>query len=526
MRVHGLIGLLLAALLAPAPTRAQTAPEATSETTNTALTLDLALGNSQLDGESVRKAIELELRRPVLIRGAAAAPGPSLSVAAHADRSVTVTYRASNGSSRARSIGIPQDPARAAEVIALLAGNVSRDEAAELLANLAAQGVRSEPPVAATEPVTTPNETRAEPNSPTEPVAGETRPSSSPRPARQSNPPPLLTTPFPAFNLSLFPPITLYRHSDRRIFAGEFGLGYSHVGELRGGGFNGFVLRTERDVKGLSFATFYNDAGGTVAGVAGSALVNRRLRLNGLALSGLLNLGAADGHGASVAGLANLEQDFEGFQAAGAANWAGTFQGLQAAGGLNRATTFSGVQAAGAVNIASSMSGLQLGVVNVASDVHGLQLGVVNVAKRVRGTSIGLVSVADNGRVQPVLWASSSLPSNAAMKFTVGPFYTQAGLGYAPGNRTYAYELGLGGHFAVGRFFLEPGVHYSELRSARHPFDHELIEYGHYRLAAGVDLGQVSPFGGGGVLQRFAHSADAPASSPLTVEVFGGAAFF
>jgi hypothetical protein len=158
--------------------------------------------------------------------------------------------------------------------------------------------------------------------------------------------------------------------------------------------------------------------------------------------------------------------------------------------------------------------------------VHGLQLGVVNVAKRVTGTSLGLVSVADNGRVQPVLWTSSSQPFNAAAKFTVGPFYTQAGLGYAPGTRTYTYELGLGAHVPIGRFFFEPGVHYSEMRSTEHPFDHALIEHGHYRAAVGLDLGKVSPFAGVGVLQRFAHSADAPASEPVTVEVFGGAALF
>ena len=118
------------------------------------------------------------------------------------------------------------------------------------------------------------------------------------------------------------------------------------------------------------------------------------------------------------------------------------------------------------------------------------------------------------------------MPLNAAAKFTVGPIYTQAGLGYAPGDQTYSYELGLGGHFPIGRLFFEPGVHYSEMRSGDQPFDHELLEYGHYRIAAGLDLGRVSPFGGIGVLQRFAHSADAPASVPVTVEVFGGAAFF
>ena len=529
MRVHELATcLLFAALSATAAARAETAPAAATPApaTATALPLRLELGSSKLDAESVRRAIERELQHAVRI-GAAPSEGESLSVVVHPDHSATVTYRASNGVLRSRSIGIPQDSSPAAEVIALLAGNLSRDEAAELLADLLA---RTAPPArsateASAEAVTASTEL-AKPDTGAKAPKTERPPPTSPKREPTSNLPPLLGTPFPAVNLSLAPPLTLYRSSERRIFSGEFGIGYSHVGELHGAGLNLLLLRTERDVQGISFGTLYNDTGGTITGAAGSALINRRQRLRGVAFSGVLNLGSSDARGVSVAGLTNLEQDFEGVQTAGLLNWAGTFQGLQAAGALNRAGAFTGLQAAGAVNIADSMTGLQLGVVNVAGDVHGAQVGVVNVAKHVDGTSIGLVSVADNGRVQPVLWASSSRPLNGAMKFTVGPLYTQVGLGYAPGNQTYAWELGLGAHLALGRFFLEPGVHYSEVRSAKHPSDHELLEYGHYRLAVGADLGRVSPFLGVAVLHRFAHSVDAPASDLATVEAFGGAAFF
>jgi len=535
MRVHGLaIRLLFAALSVTAGARAETASAAATPApaTATVLPLRLELGGSKLDAESVRRAIERELQHAVRI-GAAPSEGESLSVVVHPDHSATVTYRASNGVLRSRSIGIPQDSSAAAEVIALLAGNLSRDEAAELLADLLAKTAppaRSETEASAeagasAEAVTESKEL-AKPDIGAKAPKTERAPPTSPKREPTSNLPPLLGTPFPAVNLSLAPPLTLYRSSERRIFSGEFGIGYSHVGELHGAGLNLLLLRTERDVQGISFGTLYNDTGGTITGAAGSALINRRQRLRGVAFSGVLNLGSSDARGVSVAGLTNLEQDFEGIQTAGMLNWAGTFQGLQAAGALNRAGAFTGLQAAGAVNIADSMTGLQLGVVNVAGDVHGAQVGVVNVAKHVDGTSIGLVSVADNGRVQPVLWASSSRPLNGAMKFTVGPLYTQVGLGYAPGNQTYAWELGLGAHLALGRFFLEPGVHYSEVRSAKHPSDHELLEYGHYRLAVGADLGRVSPFLGVAVLHRFAHSVDAPASDLATVEAFGGAAFF
>ena len=523
MRVYELATCLVLVTLSVATgARAQTALPSPAVTQDP-LPLTLDLGRSKLDAEAVRRAIELELKRPIVITNEAA-DGASLSVIAHPNQTVTVAYRTSTGATRTRVIGVPADASRAAEVIALLSGNLSRDEAAQLLAELTPPKERV--PTTKDEAEAAAQEAAPQTGAPPEITAAEKRPPPSPNRAPASAPNPLRETSFPAFNLSLVPPITLYRATEARILSAELGLGYSHVGELHGAGLNVFVLRTVRDVRGASFGTLFNDTGGTVAGMAGSALVNRRHRLRGFEFSGLLNLGSGDAEGFALTGLANLEREFEGFQAAGGVNWADRFQGLQAAGAFNRAGAFAGVQAAGGLNLAGSMSGLQVGVVNVAGDVHGLQVGVVNVAKRVRGTSIGLVSVADNGRVQPVVWVSSSLPLNLAAKFTVGPIYTQAGLGYAPGNQTYTYELGLGGHFPIGNFFLEPGVHYSEMRSASYPFGHELIEYGHYRVAAGLDFGQVSPFAGVGVLQRFAHSADAPASQPVTVEFLGGAAFF
>jgi hypothetical protein len=581
-------GVLFAVLSAAAGARAQTEPARAAATSPT-LTLKLELGSSKLDPEAIRKAVELELKQSVLLTAAPPAAGtPSLSVVAHEDHTVTVSYLASTGLPRTRSIATPENSARGAEVIALLAGNLARDEAAELLAALEAKAGATTSSTAAPPDGSDASGADPAPKSETaaKPSAAAPPPPPSPQHAPPSNPPPLLETPPPALNLSLVAPKALYRDSERRSFVGELGLGYSHVGALHGVGLNLCSLRTERDVRGISFATFRNDTGGMVTGVTGSLIVNRRQRLRGLSFSGLLNLGSADAQGLSVAGMSNLEQDFQGFQAAGLVNgasefqggqgagllnwgdrfegaqtaglvnwangfqgaqvagllnrvkhfdglqtaglvnWAASSQGMQLAGGLNRAQTFTGLQVAG-LNIADAISGLQLGIVNVAGNVQGLQLGVVNVAKRVDGTSIGLVSVADNGRVQPVLWASSSQPLNAAAKFTVGPVYTQAGLGYAPVDQTYTYELGVGLHLRIfKRFFLEPGVHYSEMRSTNQPFDHELIEYGHYRVAAGLDLGKLSPFAGAGVLQRFAHHADAPDSVPVSAEVFGGVAFF
>lgn len=558
MKVHTLAaGLVYAALSFSVAARAQTATSPAAAATS-ALPLILELGNSKLDAEAVRKAIELELKRPVVLT-ASSKDAPSLNVSANPDHTVTVRYRASSGETRTRSIGIPAEGARAAEIIALLCGNLSRDEAAELLADLDAKATPADAAATATPSATdtpTAAETKPEPEPTAAASAAEPRPPPSPKPVAPSAPPSLILTPPPACNLSLFPPVSLYRDSERRIFWGELGLFYSHVGELQGAGLNVFALRTERDVRGITIATFYNYVGGFVRGIAVSAIVNRRQRLKGVEISGVLNRGSGDARGVSAAGLVNVGRDFEGVRAAGLVNWGNRFQGvqvagllnrgdaseglqaaglanltdgfqgIQVAGAFNRAAAVTGVQVAGAANIAEAISGLQIGVVNVAREVHGVQFGVVNVAKRVHGTSIGLVSLAENGRTQPVIWASSAQPFNVAAKFTVGPIYTQAGLGFAPVKHTYSYEIGVGAHFQVGRLFLEPGAHYSEVRSSEDSFDHELIEYGHYRVAVGVDLGGVSPFAGVGVLQRFAHSEDAPPSVPVTAEVFGGVALF
>lgn len=479
--------------------RAASSAPAPAPAAATALALNVQLNRSALEPEAIRKAVELELKRSIVLSSDRAESAQGLSVVVHPDHTVTVSYRAANGLTRTRSIGLPRDAARGAEVIALLSGNLSRDEASELLAALAAKAGSESTPAPVSTPAATP------PAAPVPVVSGH-----GPALPAASTPAPLLATPFP-LNFTLYSPLALYRDSPRRLLTAEVGLVYSHVGELHGLGVNAFVLHTERDVRGVSLATLYNRTDGSVTGFTSSAIVNRSRRVLGAEASGVLSLGFEQVQGLTVSGAANLQRDVLGVQAAGA---------------FTRARHVEGLQLSGALNLAESVRGLQLGLVNVAGEVHGVQLGLVNVAKHVDGTSIGLVSVADNGRLQPVLWSSTLLPINAALKFTVGPLYSQAGLGYAPDNDTYSYELGLGAHLPIGRVFLEPGVHYSEMRSSKHPFAHELLEHAHYRLAAGYDTGPVAPFIGVAVLQRFAHSADAPSSDPVKLEGFLGAAAF
>jgi len=544
------IGLVLAGLCAatrahaqaPAPSApaasASAGPAAPPAPANAPLALALSLGDSKLDPESIRRAVELELKRPIVLARDPAEPGtPKLEVVVNGDHTVSVSYHAENGVTRSRSIALPRDDRRSPELIALLSGNLSRDEAAELLAALAARSNAPETAPDTTTPANVPAAAPAPAN------AKESPRQAPPKPASRAQPSPtaLLRAPYPLFDLTLAHPLGTVPNSERYVLNGEFGLAYSDVGALEGVGFDLFVLRTEQTVRGVSYATFYNHTGGLTTGVTGSALVNHGGGVEGASFGGLVNLQAGDVRWFSLAGLVNTYRDLSGCAASsiansgralsgcsitGVVNWADRGTGVQLAGIVNRARSLDGVQFAGITNIADEISGAQIGLVNVGGHVRGAQLGLVNIAKRVDGAAIGLVSIAGNGRVQPVLWASSFMPVNAAVKFTVGLLYTQLGGGYAPASHTYSYELGGGMHLPVGPLFIEPGVHYSERRDSERTFSSEHEENVHYRLALGWDLRAVSPFAGAAVLQRFAHGSGALDSPEVTAEAFGGLAFF
>ena len=547
MRLRALAFFLGASLCAAQGAHAQPAAVTSNDAaaraaTNAALPLVLSLGSSKLAPEAIRSAIELELRRPITLSKSETQSGASLSVAVHANNTATVSFREPTGLTRSRSISLPQAPARAPEVIALLAGNLSRDEAAELLASLAAKRAaetapspvaEAAPPAAADRSASTPAATS--PNSSASTPAQAT-PSKVPPPkevakgaaapsAKPTKIAPLLRAPYPLFDLTAAHPVGVLPHSERYVVNGELGLAYSRVGAIEGAGIDLMVLRTDHDVRGTSFASFYNETGGHTYGATASGLIARSADVTGATFAGVAGF-HRDVVGCSVGGLADFGRDVQGCTLGGIFSDARDFSGLQLAGLVNRARNLDGVQFVGATNIAERIRGLQIGVVNVADDVEGVQFGVVNVARHVKGAAIGLVSVAGNGRVQPVLWASTFMPLNAAMKFQLGLLYTQFGGGISPGNDTWSYELGGGMHIPLGPLFLEPGASYSEQHATNHSFASGHIEHVHYRLAAGLDFRAISPFIGVAYMQRFAHDLAGVDSDAGRFEGFTGIAFF
>jgi len=533
MRVPALAFFLGASLCAAESAHAQPAADpagfaaGTAATSNAPLPLTIALSNSKLDPEAIRNAIELELKRPVTLAKAEASSGASLSVTVSADKTATVAYREENGLTRSRSISLPQDPARAPEVIALLSGNLSRDEAAELLASLAAKHGAEAPPEAPS----------AAPEAPPAPAAAPAASPKAPPPPKEvekKTPSKVLTppgpgeldrAPYPLFDLTLAHPIGVLPHTERYVINGELGLFYGRVGAIEGAGINVMVLRTDRDVRGTTFGTFYNETGGATYGATASGLINRSQAVTGATFAGVAGF-HRDVTGCAVAGLIDRGRDLAGCTFAGLMSSARDLSGVAFAGLVNYAHAVDGVQFAGLTNIAARVRGVQLGVVNVAGDVDGMQLGVINVARHVNGASVGLISVAKNGRVQPVLWASTFMPANAALKFQLSLLYTQFGGGLSPNNDTYTYEVGAGMHIPMGPVFLEPGASYSEQHAINRSFSSGHIEHVHYRLAAGFDLRVISPFVGLAYMQRFAHDLSGVASSTGLLEGFGGVAFF
>jgi len=90
----------------------------------------------------------------------------------------------------------------------------------------------------------------------------------------------------------------------------------------------------------------------------------------------------------------------------------------------------------------------------------------------------------------------------------------------------YALEPGAGAHLTLGKWFLEPGVHYLEVHDTLRSFSAYSVQSDIvYRVSLGLDLGPVSPFAGAALLQRLEHGSDVHDTHALSVDGFLGAAF-
>ncbi|MGK3984284.1 hypothetical protein WME99_14670 [Sorangium sp. So ce136] len=460
--------LLLRALAAASVVAAVSAPPASAVAAEpSAAGIDLVIDGASwtLDPEAVRAAVGRELGGPVTLSPSATASRPTLVLRGEPDGRVTLTYSSPDGRHIGRTIDIPEDPDRAAEAIALLAGNLVRDEAAELAAAL---GKRP------------PEEPAA---SPTPPAAGEPRP---PHQAAGS----AKAAPAAAPEL---PPCALPGATTVR-FGGDI------VPSVGSSSFTGTNV-----VRRYSL----NLVGGYTAGVTGVELgagVNISSSfMCGAQLSAGANLVLGPARGAQLTGGLNLAMSLRGAQAGPINVVTGPVDGVQG-GALNVAGPVDGVQGGGVNIAAGAVAGAQLGLANVAvgestdvqvgllnaavsksTDVQvslanvaagestGTQIGLVNVATgKVGGVQIGLVNYADespfslgllnivrNGRLDVDVWGLESGIVMAGLKHGSDHFHNIYGIGVRlVGDRPHvAYALGLGGRISVGeRAFIDLDV--------------------------------------------------------------------
>ena len=297
-----------------------------------------------------------------------------------------------------RTVKAEGDDAAVQREAVLLAANLARDEAREILDALAA---------------------RPAPEAPA--------PAPAPKPAA-----PPVDEGYHPFSAAFFSPLaTNYARPDVRTNF-HLGLVYGRVGTVDGLQLGGAVAYASRAVDGVQIAGAVSGSSGSVYGAQISGAYSfAGGDVDGVQISGAANHAPGEVGGAQIAGAANLAlKGMNGAQIGGAVNLAsGDSSGVQIAGATNVATRdFAGAQIS-SVNVASTVDGAQIGVINVAGKVNGAQIGAINIAEEVDGVAIGAISISKNS-IHPIAWASNLQYMNAGVKFTTKYAYTTLALHY------------------------------------------------------------------------------------------------
>jgi len=475
--VAGLVFVLVASV-ARAEERAQGLPAV------------ISIGASSLDPVAVQQAIETELQVPLVIDPTAA---QRLEIAI-TGRRVNVTYVTPGREPVTRSVDLPKDEPRALQTLAFLAGNLARDEAGELLAQLA-------PP-----PGESPADAPPPPPLPPPPAEAPPAPSAAPPkvvPPAEPAAPKLLTSPRFAANVSLYYPLTARKHTEQWRLNLELGVAYSRVGAINGVAMNLGGLRVDQTVDGFAGAIFWTRTDGDVRGIAGSLLVAESYgRLRGIGFATLVNLHPGKVDGLQASALVTTAGDVLGIEGGALVAVGRDIQGFQGSAGLTLGRDLRGAQL-GVVNVARDARGAQVSIVNVARRVNGVQIGLVNVADEIHGGAIGLVNVAGNGRFQPVAWfAGPGAYLVGGYRTITDLTYLHAGVGYDLAHDHYRYEVGTGLHLALPYgFYGETGPGFAQSYVARGGAD--VRKELRYDFRVGMEpVRGVTPFIGGTLTRR------------------------
>jgi hypothetical protein len=483
---------------------AQTTPAPAAA--ESALAAEIDVGSSGLDAEQVRAAIARELG--VDVRLSTGPAESNLRVRLGNGRRATVRFQPPGGRPLERTVELPADPEPAYETVALLAGNLARDEASELLEQLRRKAApeaeaASEAAGAAETPKPAPTVTVPVPK-PKPKKTARPAPKPSTRAADQKDEPPLASGPV---NLSVFYPLALYRDSDRRRVLFELGFAYSRVGAINGLGTTLGHLRVHRELEGAAFSLFWNRVERATSGAqfsVGGNLSGGALRGSEFAVGFNDRTGVVNGSQAAVG--YNHAPAVKGVQLGVASNHTRELDGAQLAL-VNSTGAADGVQG-GLVNVAGELSGVQLGLVNVGTHVRGVQLGLINIADEVDGASVGILNVVGNARTRLVGWVDSSARGNIGIKYQHAFLFTLISGSYRlnrltePEGKFLEPAFAIGGHLDFAPAFVELDAQYA----FRQASDEDALEkhISRYRITVGYDpVRSFGGFVGGAVEQRF-----------------------
>jgi hypothetical protein len=418
-------------------------------------------GGDDFDGPGLRDALQSAL-------GVAVSEGKNdttedlatVVVRRRARGDVTIVFVRPDGREVERTLELPRDRALATETIALAAGNLVRDEAAELVAAL------TPPPVPAAEsPVAEAPPPDAVPSAPSPPATRRASCKDGQHVFFGADFAPYAGT------SSVYP-------ARRRTLSFNFIAGYAL-------GLNGFELGVGANIESAFMCGAQIAAGANVVlgDVHGVQLATSNVALgdvDGAQLS-VVNFAGGAVDGAQIGTVSVAGGHLDGAQIGvvnllkGAANGNQTGVVNMAGGGADGAQI-------GVVNLTTgNVDGAQIGTTNIATgEVRGTQIGVFNYAD-VSDYPVGVVSVVRKGRTSVDGWVTESGIAMAGARHGGRVIHNVYGVGFrGPTPSGWSFALGLG-----ARAELAPKLH----------VDFEAIAYWVQRREPFVEDAQIASLG-------------------------------
>jgi hypothetical protein len=456
-----------------------------------------------------------------------------------------------SGPPRARAVALGTDAAQWPLVITLLAGNVVRDEAQDVLAGLPDPELPRPPDAAVAVPGVPDAPDAPVPDAgpsaepPPPPELPAVAPEAAPGPAEDAEPEP---TEHRTIGLGLVPGLsTDLTHIGRvehflsidllvGVSGGSSGLSLAGIADIERGQVSGVqvggVAAIARRIAGTQvagLAAVSGDLDGVQ--VAGTAAIARHV--DGVQAAGVAavargragtqaaGIAAAAGGDARVqlAGIASAARGTAGLQAAGVAAVAGHDAGVQASGVASVARGTASIQLAGVVNVARQVSGVQIAPINVARQVDGVQVGVINIGGSADGFSFGLINIVPGGRYDLEAAVDSDRIGTVLFRHGGRRWHNVYGVGGHPVDRNgpsddvWMYGLGFGPSLAIGDTVIDlEAIGWEVNHGWRHESEISLL--GQLRLSVAHHWGA---FGlvAGGILNTYVTS---DAQSPLILE--------